>query len=88
MREVIEINEPQPDIERTPPPQPIKKIEGVIYDTEIENTLRNMKESTGFFQRYEDKGHGWMWNGYPVKILVGTEVDINDKKIIKLQVYE
>ena len=30
-----------------------------------------------FFQRYEERELGWMRNGYPIKILGGTEVEIN-----------
>ena len=40
-----------------------------------------MTEHTGFFKTIEDQEHGWMRNGYPVEILGGTEVQINDKKI-------
>ena len=75
-----ESNIPQPAIEHTPHHQPIDKKEGVIYDTELQNTLNNMKKKTGFFQRHEEQEHGWMWNGYPGKILGGKEVEINDKK--------
>ena len=39
-----------------------------------------MKNNGGFFKTIEDKERGWMWNGYPVEILRGTEVQINDKK--------
>ena len=39
-----------------------------------------MKINTVSSQTYEDPEHGWMWNGYPIKILGGTEVEINDKK--------
>ena len=28
-----------------------------------------MKNNTGPFQPYEDPEQGWMWNGYPIKIL-------------------
>ena len=55
----------------------------MIYDTELENTLENMKNNTGFFQTFENPEHGWVWNGFPVKILGGTEVEINDKKYNK-----
>ena len=75
-----ENNKPQQVIEHIPPRQPIKNNEVVIFDTESENTLRNMKGNTGFFQLYEDLEHVWMWNGYPVKILGETEVQINDEK--------
>ena len=43
---------PQPAIEHTEPHQPIKNNEGVIYDTEIESTLKNMESNTGFFQTH------------------------------------
>ena len=84
--EVIENSQPeniipQPAIEHTPHHQPIENNEGVIYDTELENTLKNMKNNTGFFQTFEDPEHGWMWNGYAVKIFGGTEVEINDKNL-------
>ena len=39
-----------------------------------------MKNITGFFQTFEDPEHACVWNGYPVKILGRTEVEINDKK--------
>ena len=39
-----------------------------------------MKVITGPFQTHEDKENGWMWSGYLIKILGGTEVEINDKK--------
>ena len=71
-------NIPQPAIENTP--QTIKKNEGVIYDRELENTLKNMKNNTGFFKTNEDPERGWIWNGYPIKIFGGTEVEINDNK--------
>ena len=53
----------------------------MIYDADLEATLKSMNNNTGFFQTYEDLEHGWMWNGYPVKTLGGTEVQINVKKI-------
>ena len=49
-------------------------------DAELENTLKNIKKKTGFFRTFGDREHGWMWNGYPVKISGGTEVEINVKK--------
>ena len=75
-----ENNKPQPAIEHTPHHQRIENNEGVIYDTELENTLRHMKNDTGFFQTYEDSEHGWMWNGYTIETKSGTEVEINNKK--------
>ena len=74
-----ENNIPQPAIELSPPSQPLENNEGVIYDTELENTLKNMKDNSVFFQTYEDLEHGWMWNGYPVKLLGGRKQPINDK---------
>ena len=55
MGEVIETsqtenNTPQTAIEHTPPSQPIENNESVIYDTGLENTLKNMKKNTGFFK--------------------------------------
>ena len=40
-----------------------------------------MTTNTGFFKTYYDRERGWIWSGYPVKMLGGTEVEINDKKI-------
>ena len=77
-----EKNIPQPAIENTSPPQPTENNEGVIYDTELENPLQNMNKFTGFFQTNEDPEHGWMWSGYPMKILGGTEFEINDTEKI------
>ena len=39
-----------------------------------------MKNNTGFLKTNEDPERGWIWNGYPIKILGGTEVEINDNK--------
>ena len=41
-----------------------------------------MKNNTGFFQTYEDREHGWMWNGYTVKVSRSTEVKTNDKNFM------
>ena len=71
----------QPVFEHTSARQPIENNECVIYDAELENTLKIMKNNTGSFQTYEDLEHGWMWNGYFVKTLGGTEVQTNDKEI-------
>ena len=72
---------PQPAIEHTQLHQPIENIEGVIYDTELENTSKNTKNNTGFFETIEVREGGWIWNGYPIKKLGGTEVQINDNKL-------
>ena len=55
----------------------------MIYDTEIEKTLKNLKNNTGFLKTNEDLQRGWIWNGYPIKILGGTEVQINDNILKK-----
>ena len=57
---------PQLAIENTPAPQPIENNEGVIYDVDLENTLKNMTTNTGFFKTYYDRERGWIWNGHPV----------------------
>ena len=76
-------NIPQPAIELTPPHKVIEKNQEVIYDTELENTVKSMKNKTGFYQAYEDPEHSWMWNGFPNKRLGGKEVQINDEKYKK-----
>ena len=73
-------NTPQPAIENNTAPQPIENNEGRVYDVELENTLKNMTTNTGFFKTYYDRERGWIWNGHPVKMICGTEVEINDKK--------
>ena len=50
-------------IENTPNThQPIENNEGVIYDVELENTLKSMENSTGFFKTKHDRERGWMLN--------------------------
>ena len=39
-----------------------------------------MKHNHGFLKTNEDPELGWIWNGYPIKILGGTEVKIKDNK--------
>ena len=46
----------------------------------MENTLNNMEDNTGFFKTNYDSEHGWMLNNHPVKMLGGTEVEINENK--------
>ena len=71
-------------IENTPTHQSIENNEGKIYDVQLENTLKNTENNkTGFFKTYHHSRGGWMWNGYPFKLLRGTEVEIKDKKIDK-----
>ena len=45
-----EKNVSQPAIEHTPLSQQRENNECVIYDTELENTLKNMKNNSGFFK--------------------------------------
>ena len=45
-------------IENTPTHQPIEFNEGVLYDVELENTLKNMTTNTGFFKTYYDGERG------------------------------
>ena len=71
---------PQLIIEITPAPQPIENNEGVIYDVELEKTLKNMENNTGFFKTLHDPQRGWMLNNYPIEISTGTKVKINDKE--------
>ena len=78
---IKENNTPLQAMENTPSThQPIENNEGAIYDVELENTLNNMKSDTGFFNTHYDRQRGWMLNGYPVKILSGSKVEINDKE--------
>ena len=70
---------PQLPIENTPNHQPRENNERVIYDVELENTLKNMTTNTAFFKTYYDRVRGWTGNGYTIKTIAGTEVEINDK---------
>ena len=77
---------PQSAIEKTPTHQPIENNEGVKYDGELENTLKNMENNnTGFCKTYHDPQRGWMLNNYPIKMLSGTEVKIINKENIITQ---
>ena len=49
-----------------------------MYDVELENTLKKMRDNTCFFKTHEDPQHGWMMHSYPIKMLRGTEVEIID----------
>ena len=71
---------PQLSIEKAPTHQRMENIEGVIYDVELENTLKNMRDNTVFFKTHEHPERGWMLNNYPFKLVRGTEVVINDKE--------
>ena len=37
-----------------------------------------MKDYTGFSKTYHDPQRGWMMNNYPIKMLRGTKVEINE----------
>ena len=39
-----------------------------------------MKDNTRFFKTNYDSEHGWMLKNHPVKMLGGTEVEINENK--------
>ena len=83
LREIVQETQqktPQLVIKNTPHHQPIERIEGVIYDVELENSLIKTKDNTAFFKTYHDPKLGWMWNGYPIKILDKFEVKIKIKK--------
>ena len=81
-----ESNTPQAAIENTPQPakeitpQPIENNEAVLYDVELENTLRNMRDNNGFFKTQHDPQRGWTLNTYPIKMLHGTKVEVDDKE--------
>ena len=40
-----------------------------------------MTYSTAFFKTCSDRERGWMWNSYLFKLIAGTEIDIDDKKV-------
>ena len=72
---------PQLAFENTPTThQLIESNEGKIYDVDLENTLQNMIDNTGFFKTHFNRERGWMANNYPIKPLRGTEVEINGNK--------
>ena len=60
--------------------QPKENNKGAIYDAELENTLQNMRDNTGFLETNHELQRGWMLNIYPIKMIRGTEVKINDNK--------
>ena len=60
----------------------------MIYDVELENTLNNVKQIVGSFETHHDPQREWILNDYPIKMLRGTEVETNNKKMIKLQVFK
>ena len=42
-----------------------------------------MKDNTGFFKIYHDAQRGWTINKHPIKMLKGTNVEINENKYNK-----
>ena len=72
--EIIENNIPQPDFGNTPTNQPIENNEGVLYDVELANTLKNLSNNNGFFKSHEDREHGWLLKKHPIKKLGGTDI--------------
>ena len=52
----------------------------MIYDVELENTLNKMKDNTGFIKSSHDPQRGWVIKNYPIKMIRGTTVEINDNE--------
>ena len=78
---VKESNTPQPAIENTHTALPIKNEQiqpGVIYDTSLENTLNNMKNSFGFCNIDERDNGVNVWNGFLLKKVGGNKFKINE----------
>jgi len=53
---------------------------GVVYETSLENTLKNMDKNNGVLKTHEDQERGWLWNGKPVKMLSGFRFEIDDEE--------
>ena len=73
---------PQPAIENTHTVLPTENEQiqtGVIYDTSLENTFRNMKNNTRFFNTKETDDGNIFWNGYPIEKMGGNKLKINEK---------
>ena len=76
---IKENNTPQLVLENTPTTQqPIENNEGEVYDVELENTLNKMNDNTGFFKTIYDPQRGWILNNYPIKMLGGSKIEINE----------
>ena len=69
---------PQPAIEHTPPPQPVKNNESVIYDVELEITSMNLKKQKEFFNIEERDNGDIVWNGFSVEKIGGIKIKINE----------
>ena len=85
MRDVFKESQsetPQFATENFPTHQQIENNEGVVYHVELEKLFTNMRDNIGFgfFKTHEHPERGWMLNNYPIKMLRGTEVKINDKE--------
>ena len=78
---IKENNTPQLAIENTPTIQPaIENNDGITYDVQLENTFNNMKDNTGFFRTLYDPQRGWILNNYPIEMLGGTKIRINENE--------
>ena len=78
---IKENNTPQLAIENTPTThQPIENSERVIYDVELENTLKKLKDNTGFFKTQHNPLSGWILNKFSIGTPGGTEVEISGNK--------
>ena len=53
--------------------------EGLLYETSLENTLKNIKNSSRFFETVENMEYAWIWNGKHNKMLGGSRVQIEKK---------
>ena len=62
--------------------QPIENKEGRIYYVELEKTLKNMKDNSGFFKTKHAPKDAWMLNYHSIKTLRDTEVEIDKNKYI------
>ena len=51
----------------------------MLYDTSLENTLKNMREKNGFLETHENQERDWLWNEKPIKKLGGAKVNSQDK---------
>ena len=75
---------PQLTIENTPNHQPIENNQdetqpGVLYDVELEDTLKNMKNNIGFFIIEETNDGNLFWNGFPIEKTGSSKLKINKK---------
>ena len=71
-------NIPHPSDGHTPSRQAIEKKEGVIFDAELENTLKNMKKQKRFFNLEERNIGDNIRNGFPIEKRGGKKLKINE----------